>query len=333
MYTQLTVKDIFLFELKMAFLCLITLGIYTPWALCERQNFYLTYWRYKDYRISFYGDGKELFFLMLKWGLLTIVTFGIYGIWATHHYEEWILSNTIIKERSNNLNQPSPVKRTTFLLSVGDLFVFDLINSLLISITLGIYTPWAIAKRKQYIYDNSTIKGYRRTYTATGGELFVLMIKWGLLSIVTLGIYTFWALKESNEFDNSVTRISVSANNTIKKPTISYKSVGFHATVGETFIKLLILGLLCSVTLGIYTPWAIVDFTNWICGNSTFKGGKIIFNGDASELFILMLKGFLLSTITLGIYAFWFVKDLINWWVVNIKIQAPITPQITEKAH
>ena len=67
-----------------------------------------------------------------------------------------------------------------------------ILSSLMITFTLGIATPWAVAYLYKFILSHVTIDGRRLRFDGTGGQLFGNWIKWFLLTIVTLGIYSFW---------------------------------------------------------------------------------------------------------------------------------------------
>lgn len=67
-----------------------------------------------------------------------------------------------------------------------------LVTVLLVVITLGIGTPWAIAHLIRYIESNMVVSGHRLSFDGTGGQLIGNWIKWILLTVVTIGIYSFW---------------------------------------------------------------------------------------------------------------------------------------------
>lgn len=63
---------------------------------------------------------------------------------------------------------------------------------LIILITLGIATPWAVCLQEKWIANHTVIDGKRLYFDGTGGQLFGNYIKWFLLTLITLGIYSFW---------------------------------------------------------------------------------------------------------------------------------------------
>ena len=76
--------------------------------------------------------------------------------------------------------------------SVFDTFVNALVASLIMSITCGIATPWAICYMMKFIVGHAVIDGKKMKFVGTGGSLFAQWIKWFLLIVVTCGIYSFW---------------------------------------------------------------------------------------------------------------------------------------------
>jgi uncharacterized membrane protein YjgN (DUF898 family) len=68
----------------------------------------------------------------------------------------------------------------------------NILQGLLIMITLGFGVPWAICMKERWIAKHTYIEGRQLTFDGTGGHLFGSYIKWFLLTIVTLGIYAFW---------------------------------------------------------------------------------------------------------------------------------------------
>ena len=68
----------------------------------------------------------------------------------------------------------------------------NILQGLLIMITLGIGAPWAICLKERWIAKHTYIDGRQLQFDGTGAQLFGSYIKWFLLTIITLGIYSFW---------------------------------------------------------------------------------------------------------------------------------------------
>lgn len=63
---------------------------------------------------------------------------------------------------------------------------------LIIVLTLGICTPWAVCRMYRWRIKHTVIEGHRLTFDGKASQLFGQWILWLLLTIVTIGIYSFW---------------------------------------------------------------------------------------------------------------------------------------------
>ena len=68
----------------------------------------------------------------------------------------------------------------------------NILQGLLILISLGLGAPWAVCLKERWIVRNTYIDGRQLAFDGTGGQLFGSYIKWFLLTLITLGIYGFW---------------------------------------------------------------------------------------------------------------------------------------------
>lgn len=75
-------------------LCLITLGIGAPWAICIKQRWLAKHTIIDGQQLYFDGTGAQLFGNYIKWFLLTIITLGIYGFWLDLKMRSWIVMHT-----------------------------------------------------------------------------------------------------------------------------------------------------------------------------------------------------------------------------------------------
>ena len=67
-----------------------------------------------------------------------------------------------------------------------------ILQAIIIAITLGLGTPWAVCMKEKWMAEHTIIDGKQVTFDGNGGQLFGHYIKWFLLTIITLGIYSFW---------------------------------------------------------------------------------------------------------------------------------------------
>ena len=84
------------------------------------------------------------------------------------------------------------MKESQFTGGLLGLIGINLLQVIMITITLGLGTPWAICVKERWIAKHTIIDGRQLMFDGTGGQLFGNFIKWFLLTILTLGIYGFW---------------------------------------------------------------------------------------------------------------------------------------------
>lgn len=70
----------------------------------------------------------------------------------------------------------------------SELFAIDLVNTIFTILTLGIYYPWAKAKKLKYVYQNTSLSDSRFDFLGTGKEIFRGFIKAVLILAVFYGI-------------------------------------------------------------------------------------------------------------------------------------------------
>lgn len=68
----------------------------------------------------------------------------------------------------------------------------SILSFLIIVVSLGILTPWAVVIRYNWQIKHTVIEGKRLAFDGTALGLFGNWIKWFFLTIITLGIYGFW---------------------------------------------------------------------------------------------------------------------------------------------
>ena len=84
------------------------------------------------------------------------------------------------------------ITQSTWDGGVLETIINSIVASLIISITCGIATPWAICYMMNFVIEHTVINGKRLSFDGNGAQLFGNWIKWLLLCIVTCGIYSFW---------------------------------------------------------------------------------------------------------------------------------------------
>jgi len=265
-------------------------------------------------KVEFHGKGGELFGKMLLGGFLTAITLGIYAPWFVAQMNRYLHSRVTLR------GQEWPV-HPRFSGTGGEIFKMNLLGLFLCGITLGIYTPWFMARVARYWAEHTEAvsesgKSYRLAFDATGGQLFGALFVGMLLTGITLGIYTPWFMCKMARFMAQHSKILDAQDLAVAG------DFAFEGTGGQLLGIVLLNGLLCSVTLGIYTPWAMVKALRFWAGNSrvavdgdTFA---LDFVGQGGQLFGKLLLNGLLCSVTLGIYVAWAMVDMMRYGLSNL---------------
>jgi uncharacterized membrane protein YjgN (DUF898 family) len=185
-----------------ALLIPLTLFIYTPWYVANATRFFTnnSFATAPDgtkYRLDYSGTGGQLFSVVLVNMLLSGITFGIYMPWAVCNLQRAMLDKTSIYKGTEKVGNMS------FVGTGGGLIGTYLLGSILIAVTMFIYTAWYQVNIWKFFQKNTGVhiggKTYRGDFTGTGGELFLIMLQ-ALLIPLTLGIYAFWLICKQNRF-------------------------------------------------------------------------------------------------------------------------------------
>lgn len=230
---------------------------------------------------------------------------------------------------------PSPMelqplaKRLAFKGKGGDLFVVLLVNMLLTAITLGLYYPWAKARRLNWYYQNTELDGHPFHFHGTGNEMFKGFIKAVGLLVLIYGVYILliawlrapvvailWFL---GTFIVLVPLV-IHGSYRYRASRSSWRGIhfGYRGQLKELFNICLKGGLLTIITFGIYGSWFTIELRRYLLGNLRYGSSRFQYAGDGTDYFMLNLKGYLLTLITLGIYGFWWQRDRFNYYVDNL---------------
>jgi uncharacterized membrane protein YjgN (DUF898 family) len=217
--------------------------------------------------------------------------------------------------------------------SGGALFGILIVNFLLTVITLGLYYPWAKAKRMKYMYAETELDGSRFTFHGTGPEMFKGFIKAIGILILIYAVFFMSILS-----GNAVLRIvgvlffifvifligplAIHGSMKYRMSRTSWRSIhfGYRGDRKELVIMYLKGIFLTIITLYIYLAWFACDLRRFIIGNIRFGSIGFKYVGKGGDLFVMNLKGFFLSILTLGIYSFWWFRDMMKFYIDNIKI-------------
>ncbi|HPR18191.1 MAG TPA: DUF898 family protein [Candidatus Cloacimonadota bacterium] len=188
----------------------------------------------------------------------------------------------------------------------GELFSIFIVNLLLTIITLGIYCPWAIVKIVKYFSQKTTLDGVSFDFEGQGGKLFCIYLVNYLLTAITAGLYSPVATLRINAYFTE---------------NLSYKEKKFEfdaTNACDFWCLLFVQGILTAITLGIYTPWAMIKIRKNLLERTSYEGVKFSFTANGGTLFCLYLIQGILTCITLCIYFPWAVAKITNYLVSNV---------------
>ena len=82
-------------------------------------------------------------------------------------------------------------------------------------------------------------------------------------------------------------------------------------------------GLLTTITLSLFWPWAYSAKQRWLAKNTFIDGKQLVFKGTGAGIFGTWLLVVLLSLITLGIYLPWGYCRIKRWQINNLYFADP----------
>lgn len=200
----------------------------------------------------------------------------------------------------------------------GTLFGIHLKNLLLTIVTLGIYSFWARADVRQYLYAQTSVGHDRFAYHGNGGELFKGWIRAvGLLLLVFLvaGIISWVAGEIAGAIAGYGTAalfifpLAMIGSRRYRLSRTSWRGIrfSFRGDYAE-FMKVYVPGILLTlVTLGLYYPFFHANVRRYVVDATRFGSGQFTFTGEGGDLFGRHLALYLLLPLTLGFYWYWHV--------------------------
>jgi len=198
----------------------------------------------------------------------------------------------------------------------GTLFGIHLKNLLLTIITLGIYSFWAKADVRQYLYANTSVGGDRFTYHGTGRELlsgafraFAILAVIGVLAAVMEGmIHPFaGAIVLYAGGGLLLFPIALIGSRRYRLSRTSWRGIRFtfRGDYGDFFAIYVVGILLTVISLGVYFPYFHANIRKYVVKETNFGNRAFEFSGTGGDLLARHLLLYLLLPLTLGIYYFW----------------------------
>lgn len=177
------------------------------------------------------------------------------------------------------LEENKPLKNKVKFHGKGSqLFAIDLMNTIFIILTLGLYYPWAKAKKLKYVYQNTSLADSRFDFLGTGKEIFRGFIKAVLILIVFYSILTAAQILLPHMKENEV--------------------------LLAVFIVLLVL--LIFVGIPFFSAYAIYGTFRYRSARSSWRGILCGFDANRKEFIATYLKAYYFILLTyaafIGVY-------------------------------
>lgn len=205
-----------------------------------------------------------------------------------------------------------------------------IVNVVLTILTLGLYYPWAKAKIRQYLWNETELDNSRFVFHGTGKEMFrgfiiaygMVFMLWlfmmlgarfglaalsmsifyiGLLILVPFALYGGWRYRVSRT---------------------SWRGI-FMSFDGEfrPFLKLYFKDLFLTViTFGIYFAWMRCHIQKYLFSHTKLGHLRLDFHGEGGELFGINIVGYILMYPTLFLYVPAWLRQRFNFTINNTSL-------------
>ncbi len=221
---------------------------------------------------------------------------------------------------------PDAVGRFDFHGNGMELLILYVKNFFLTLFTLGIYGFWARTEVRKFFWRNTSFAGHRFEYHGTGLEMLIGAAKF-------FGLFLLWIAVVIGVAIASGEKESAWIIPLVYLPLIVLVPLGLHGAFryrasrttwqgrrltyrGDLmeFAKVFWTGaLLSAVTLGIYTPFFMLNVRKYFFTHLYYGGHGFTFTGEGRDLLWPWIKMMLLFIPTLGLYRFWFQAKQDNY--------------------
>jgi uncharacterized membrane protein YjgN (DUF898 family) len=229
---------------------------------------------------------------------------------------------------------PSTVKDTIYPFlfqgNGGTLFGIQIVNLLLIIVTLGVYFFWAKARTRAYIWSQVDCNGDRFAYHGTGMEVLIGWVKAALifgipfyacqnipLLIGASKLIIFIGAILSFIIISIFIPVATVGSRRYRLTRSSLRGIRFSFRgKWQEFARIFFSGsALLFLTLGFYMPYFDMRRQTFLIEKSYYGNGKFDFDGQGKDLFGSYFLAVLLAIPTLFISMLWYnyKKTLYTW--------------------
>ena len=265
-------------------LSIVTLGIYSAWAKVRRKQYLYGNTRLRGAAFEYLADPLKI----LK-GRLIVIGFFLLSYAATYVLPAtqivftlifivalpWVIVRTLMFNARNSAIRNI---RFGFKGRVKDAALVYLWWPFVAIFTLGIIFPYVYYRQKKFIVENSTYGTTRFVFTATSREYYrlfmgaIIPILVGILAIVAVGylfaplsgvvmvglylyLFAFYAVKTTNLLYNA--------------SSIAHNRFRADLKIVPYLMLVLTNSLATALTLGIFSPWAVIRTLRYRLGHLT----------------------------------------------------------------
>jgi len=210
-------------------------------------------------------------------------------------------------------------------------FGIIIVNWLLTVITLGIYYPWARARKIKYKYGSTELNGDRFAFHGTGKEMFFGFLKLIVIYILIMALFGLFVYFLKSPILGliilylalfAIIPLAIHGAFRYRMSRTSWRGIrlGYRGEKKELILKFLKWTFFTVITFGIYSAWMSVNLRKYVIDHLRMGDIEGRYSADGIDLFLLNLKGYFLTIFTLGIYSFWWQKDLFAFYIDNISL-------------
>ncbi len=200
----------------------------------------------------------------------------------------------------------------------SELFVKNLLLSLLSIVTCGLGAPYMLVRILAWKKEHTVIEGRRLKFNGTAPQLFGLWIKWWFLSLITCGVYSIFARADYMRW---VSRHTAYIDEP-EYPDGIYPTSRFEGAAPEVLGYSMVTSMITSVTCGLGFPWAVGMQKKWEAKNTVICNDRLFYDGTGKGLFGTYLINLLLTAVTCGIYGAWATCRLERYFINHTHVDA-----------
>ncbi|MBR2704579.1 MAG: DUF898 family protein [Clostridia bacterium] len=201
----------------------------------------------------------------------------------------------------------------------GGLFGYigwGILAGLLIVLTLGLGTTWAICMMYRYQFRHTAYNGHRLKFKGSGLGLLGNIIKWTFFTVITLGIYGLFV---------PVKKAKWIISNLYYEDEEYVKGESYFDGNTLQFLGISILSFIINVlSFGLLYPFTVCIKLRWIHKHAFISKKDLEFTGSAVSLWGHYILWTVLSIVTLGIFALWIPILELKWQTKNTHIKTVI---------